>query len=80
MICPAALRQRTQFRKRNLNFPKIRRTNLKHSIITTVPGDVDPAINRGAQHYALVIISMISEELDPTRRKRSGLASSHSER
>ena len=68
MICPAALRQRTQFRKRNLNFPKIRRANLKHSIITTVPGDVDPAINRGAQHYAFVIISVIAEKLNPAWR------------
>ena len=56
------------------------RMNLNHSVITTPPGDVNPAINRGAQHYAFVVISVIAEKLDPAWRMRSGLASSHSER
>jgi len=62
------LAARTQFGKQNLNLPEIIRMNLNYSIIATTPGDVNPAINRGAQHYAFVIISVIAEKLDPAWR------------
>src|SRR5438067_13883041 len=70
VIHPTGFVARTQFRKRNLNFPEAMRVNLNHPIITTAPGDVNPAINCGAQHYAFIVISVIAEKLDPAWRMR----------
>ena len=44
--------------------------NLYHSIIATAPRDANPAINRGTQHYAFVIIGVIAEKLDSAWRMR----------
>jgi hypothetical protein len=48
--------------------------NLNHSIITTVPGDINSAINRGTQHYAFVVISMIAKQLDPAGGVRDDIS------